>query len=784
MNPWLVESVHSFLYLKCPECVFDTKYENEEIFQYHALDNHPWSNVLFGDTVKVDPISIENQILKSIKIENHDEYETYDYRYNSEITPEISISNPVSELKVEFSKEGDENKVFVKEGQYTAQEKEQLKGSGFNKLEHLFNFQALEKKHGPFKRENGLIFCSQCPRNYDRPARLNEHIVAAHEGKKPYSCTLCEKSFGLKRNLRTHLDKIHNAIFPDQKRFQEKEQLKGSGFNKIEHLVSFQALEEKHGPFKKENGLIFCSHCSKSFDRPARLSEHIVAAHEGKKPYSCTLCEKSYGMKCNLRTHIENAHGPKKVTPVVLQTERVKCNSCEKDFVNKFVLKNHVQIVHEKKKRFQCTACDYSAFDNKNIKRHFESMHEKKKHNCPHCDAVYAQKDTLNNHIKEYHPHHEDISQNVSNGIKKEEFDNKIYLTKPFQCLNCPESFVSKYDLNIHNKSAHAGAGLFKCSECDYSCNRRNNLHAHRHYKHKKKNSTKSLPCILCDKEFTDLPSFKEHINSVHEGKKPHKCSLCDQSYFLKSSLQGHVARIHEGYQARKTEYPCKICNSIFDTKYKLARHNVKEHDEKMPYLCTLCGEGFLVLKTLEQHTASVHEGVRYDCTLCDSNFATPGGLKRHIEHVHEQRKPHLCTICGIGSKTPQALKHHMRYKHTGEKPHMCSICGTSFHVTGSLAHHIRVVHEKEKRFSCPEESCDYMASTKTVLKEHLQRHTGIKPFGCPLCDTKFYRKTEQKQHFAAVHDKVRPINCLYCPKTFSRKYHLKTHLKSHNIIS
>ena len=131
-------------------------------------------------------------------------------------------------------------------------EKDQLRGSGFNKLEYLVSFQALEEKHGPFKRENGLIFCSQCPKNYDRPARLNEHIVAAHEGKKPFSCTLCEKSFGLKRNLRTHLDKVHSAIFSDGKRLQEKEQLKGSGFNKIEHLVSFQALEEKHGPFKKE----------------------------------------------------------------------------------------------------------------------------------------------------------------------------------------------------------------------------------------------------------------------------------------------------------------------------------------------------------------------------------------------------------------------------------------------------------------------------------------------------------------------------------------------------
>ena len=96
--------MHFFLYFKCPECVFNTKYENEEIFQYHALENHPWSNVLFEDMEKVDPISIENQKLDSIKIENHGDYEEYDNSYNDEITPEISISKPVSELKVDFSK--------------------------------------------------------------------------------------------------------------------------------------------------------------------------------------------------------------------------------------------------------------------------------------------------------------------------------------------------------------------------------------------------------------------------------------------------------------------------------------------------------------------------------------------------------------------------------------------------------------------------------------------------------------------------------------------------------
>ena len=47
-------STKAFLYLKCPECAFDTQ---EEInFEYHALENHPSSFVLFGKTLKEEKI--------------------------------------------------------------------------------------------------------------------------------------------------------------------------------------------------------------------------------------------------------------------------------------------------------------------------------------------------------------------------------------------------------------------------------------------------------------------------------------------------------------------------------------------------------------------------------------------------------------------------------------------------------------------------------------------------------------------------------------------------------
>ena len=56
-NPWQVDSIEVFYYLKCPECKFDT--QEEVIFQDHAVANHPLSFILFGKSeitqISVDP---------------------------------------------------------------------------------------------------------------------------------------------------------------------------------------------------------------------------------------------------------------------------------------------------------------------------------------------------------------------------------------------------------------------------------------------------------------------------------------------------------------------------------------------------------------------------------------------------------------------------------------------------------------------------------------------------------------------------------------------------------
>ena len=58
-NPWQVDSMEAFACLKCPECYFTSKLS--DLFQDHAVQCHPLSQVLFG------MIELENNTDKEIQ---------------------------------------------------------------------------------------------------------------------------------------------------------------------------------------------------------------------------------------------------------------------------------------------------------------------------------------------------------------------------------------------------------------------------------------------------------------------------------------------------------------------------------------------------------------------------------------------------------------------------------------------------------------------------------------------------------------------------------------------
>ncbi|KAH8346647.1 hypothetical protein KR084_007397 [Drosophila pseudotakahashii] len=78
-------------------------------------------------------------------------------------------------------------------------------------------------------------------------------------------------------------------------------------------------------------------------------------------------------------------------------------------------------------------------------------------------------------------------------------------------------------------------------------------------------------------------------------------------------------------------------------------------------------------------------------------------------------------------------------------------------------------------------DQCGGVFKAKSVLdiKLHLQRHTGHKPFGCDICQAKFYTKNEMHRH-RILHSDARPYACRICSKTFrscsSRAIHERSH--------
>jgi len=128
-----------------------------------------------------------------------------------------------------------------------------------------------------------------------------------------FNCDHCDKTFGMKGNLKRHINTVH--------------------------------LKQRN--FK-------CEHCDKAYGLKGDLNIHINTIHLKQKNFSCDLCECTFGVKGSLKRHINIVH---------LKQQNFKCGLCDYTCGQKHHLQRHINTIHTNPKPKNMSRGERTVYD-------------------------------------------------------------------------------------------------------------------------------------------------------------------------------------------------------------------------------------------------------------------------------------------------------------------------------------------------------------------------------------------------------------------------------------
>ncbi|XP_076008865.1 zinc finger protein ZFAT isoform X2 [Genypterus blacodes] len=188
--------------------------------------------------------------------------------------------------------------------------------------------------------------CPYCDSYFIKNSSDFQQHIWAHQGLKPYRCSVCDYAGRSKSNLKTHMNRhsTERSHLCDLcgKKFKSKVTLKSHRLSHSEEGKQFHCLEcdytsvakpallrhmEQHAEFKPFR----CAHCHYSCNIAGPLKRHYSKKHPDKEYQNagpglpnpdtldqkgimkCPVCEFVYGTKWELNRHLKYKHGLKLV---------------------------------------------------------------------------------------------------------------------------------------------------------------------------------------------------------------------------------------------------------------------------------------------------------------------------------------------------------------------------------------------------------------------------------------------------------------------------------------
>uniref|UniRef100_A0A914W134 Uncharacterized protein n=1 Tax=Plectus sambesii TaxID=2011161 RepID=A0A914W134_9BILA len=169
-----------------------------------------------------------------------------------------------------------------------------------------------------------------------------------------------------------------------------------------------------------------------------------------------------------------------------------------------------------------------------------------------------------------------------------------------------------------------------------------------------------------------------------------------------------------------------------------------------------------------------------------------------------------VCSDCGCIVNSLPALRHHQTSLHSPAKAPKASTskktepsastsptkrapplsypcvvrgCGKVFRSEHGLRNHRQMHQKNDTELGC--NRCDYVATSKAYLNEHMKVKHGVTSSGhkvklhkCHYCEQTFIYRSLVDKHVRTAHLKIRPYQCSHCDYCTSEKTSLDTHIR------